>query len=108
MSIAIESNAPVVKSREGALTSTLRWLIAALFVATPLNPYISDMLRHKMKPGITGWAQINGWRGETETLDKMEKRVEFDLSYIQNWTLWLDIKIIFLTIFKGFVNKSAY
>ncbi|AXW87420.1 undecaprenyl-phosphate glucose phosphotransferase [Lonsdalea britannica] len=66
------------------------------------------MLRHKMKPGITGWAQINGWRGETETLDKMEKRVEFDLSYIQNWTLWLDIKIIFLTIFKGFVNKSAY
>ncbi|MEL5666552.1 undecaprenyl-phosphate glucose phosphotransferase [Serratia ureilytica] len=66
------------------------------------------MLRHKMKPGITGWAQINGWRGETDTLEKMEKRVEFDLEYIHNWTLWLDIKIIFLTIFKGFVNKSAY
>lgn len=66
------------------------------------------MLRHKMKPGITGWAQINGWRGETDTLDKMEKRVEFDLDYIHNWTLWLDVKIIFLTIFKGFVNKSAY
>ncbi|WP_205680381.1 undecaprenyl-phosphate glucose phosphotransferase, partial [Brenneria alni] len=66
------------------------------------------MLRHKMKPGITGWAQINGWRGETETLEKMEKRVEFDLYYIQNWSLWLDIKIIFLTIFKGFINKSAY
>lgn len=66
------------------------------------------MLRHKMKPGITGWAQINGWRGETDTLEKMEKRVEFDLEYIHNWTLWLDIKIIFMTIFKGFVNKSAY
>ncbi|WP_025119498.1 MULTISPECIES: undecaprenyl-phosphate glucose phosphotransferase [unclassified Serratia (in: enterobacteria)] len=66
------------------------------------------MLRHKMKPGITGWAQINGWRGETETLDKMEKRVEFDLYYIQNWSVWLDLKIIFLTVFKGFINKSAY
>jgi putative colanic acid biosynthesis UDP-glucose lipid carrier transferase len=66
------------------------------------------MLRHKMKPGITGWAQINGWRGETETLDKMEKRVEFDLYYIQHWSLWFDLKIVFLTIFKGFINKSAY
>lgn len=66
------------------------------------------MLRHKMKPGITGWAQINGWRGETDTLEKMEKRVEYDLFYIQNWTFWLDLKIIILTIFKGFVNKSAY
>ncbi|QDX30589.1 undecaprenyl-phosphate glucose phosphotransferase [Dickeya poaceiphila] len=66
------------------------------------------MLRHKMKPGITGWAQINGWRGETDTLEKMEKRVECDLFYIENWSVWLDIKIIFLTIFKGFVGKSAY
>ncbi|MEE3660427.1 undecaprenyl-phosphate glucose phosphotransferase [Brenneria sp. g21c3] len=66
------------------------------------------MLRHKMKPGITGWAQINGWRGETETLEKMEKRIEFDLFYIQNWSVWLDCKIILLTIFKGFINKSAY
>ncbi|MFP9227671.1 undecaprenyl-phosphate glucose phosphotransferase [Pectobacterium cacticida] len=66
------------------------------------------MLRHKVKPGITGWAQINGWRGETDTLEKMEKRVEYDLYYIQNWSVVLDIKIIFLTIFKGFVNKSAY
>ncbi|AIR68702.1 MULTISPECIES: undecaprenyl-phosphate glucose phosphotransferase [Dickeya] len=66
------------------------------------------MLRHKMKPGITGWAQINGWRGETDTLEKMEKRVECDLFYIENWSVWLDIKIIFLTIFKGFVSKSAY
>ena len=66
------------------------------------------MLRHKVKPGITGWAQINGWRGETDTLEKMEKRVEFDLQYIKNWSVWLDIKIIFLTIFKGFVSKNAY
>ncbi|PLO77418.1 undecaprenyl-phosphate glucose phosphotransferase, partial [Klebsiella quasipneumoniae] len=46
------------------------------------------MLRHKVKPGITGWAQINGWRGETDTLEKMEKRVEFDLEYIREWSIW--------------------
>jgi putative colanic acid biosynthesis UDP-glucose lipid carrier transferase len=66
------------------------------------------MLRHIVKPGITGWAQINGWRGETDTLDKMEKRVEFDLEYIRTWSISFDIKIIFITIFKGFVNKNAY
>lgn len=66
------------------------------------------MLRHKVKPGITGWAQINGWRGETDTLEKMEKRVEFDLQYIRDWSIWLDLRIIFLTIFKGFVSKTAY
>lgn len=72
---------------------------------TIVNRY---MLRHKVKPGITGWAQINGWRGETDTVDKMEKRVQFDLDYIHRWSLWLDIKIVFLTIFKGFVGKNAY
>lgn len=66
------------------------------------------MQRHMVKPGITGWAQINGWRGETDTLEKMEKRVEHDLHYIRNWSLGLDIKIIFLTIFKGFISKNAY
>lgn len=66
------------------------------------------MLRHKVKPGITGWAQINGWRGETDTLEKMEKRIEYDLQYIRNWSLWWDIKIVFLTVFKGFINKNAY
>lgn len=66
------------------------------------------MLRHKVKPGITGWAQINGLRGETDTVDKMEKRVEYDLQYIRNWTLWWDIQIIFLTVYKGFINKNAY
>ncbi|HBT9290547.1 TPA: undecaprenyl-phosphate glucose phosphotransferase, partial [Klebsiella pneumoniae] len=48
------------------------------------------MLRHKVKPGITGWAQINGWRGETDTIDKMEKRIEYDLEYIREWSIWLD------------------
>ena len=66
------------------------------------------MLRHKVKPGISGWAQINGWRGETDTLDKMEKRVEFDMEYIQNWSLWMDLKILFLTVFRGFGGKNAY
>ncbi|WP_460881854.1 undecaprenyl-phosphate glucose phosphotransferase [Pseudaeromonas pectinilytica] len=66
------------------------------------------MLRHKVKPGITGWAQVNGWRGETDTLEKMERRVEFDLEYIRSWSLWLDLKIVFFTIFRGFINKNAY
>jgi len=66
------------------------------------------MLRHKVKPGITGWAQINGWRGETDTLDKMQKRVECDLHYIQNWSLLLDLKIVWLTIWRGFGGRNAY
>lgn len=66
------------------------------------------MLRHKVKPGITGWAQINGWRGETDTLEKMQKRVEYDLYYIENWSLWFDLRIILLTVFKGFTSKNAY
>jgi putative colanic acid biosynthesis UDP-glucose lipid carrier transferase len=66
------------------------------------------MLRHKVKPGITGLAQINGWRGETDTLDKMQMRIEYDLEYIRNWSLLLDVKIILLTIFKGFTGKNVY
>ena len=66
------------------------------------------MLRHKVKPGITGWAQINGWRGETDTLDKMQKRIEYDLEYIQNWSLWLDLRIILLTLAKGVAGRNAY
>lgn len=66
------------------------------------------MLRHMIKPGITGWAQINGWRGETNTIYKMRKRVEFDLEYMREWSLWLDLKIIFFTIFRAFTDKNAY
>ncbi len=66
------------------------------------------MLRHKVKPGITGWAQVHGFRGETDTLNKMEKRVEFDLYYIENMSISLDLKIIALTLFKGFTNRNAY
>ncbi len=66
------------------------------------------MLRHKVKPGITGWAQVNGWRGETDTLEKMRKRVEYDLDYIRNWSLMLDFKIFYLTLFHGFVGENAY
>ncbi|MBF7690065.1 MULTISPECIES: exopolysaccharide biosynthesis polyprenyl glycosylphosphotransferase [Acinetobacter] len=66
------------------------------------------MLRHMVKPGITGLAQMKGWRGETDTLDKMQQRVNCDLEYIQTWSLWLDIKLIFLTILRGFIQKTAY
>jgi putative colanic acid biosynthesis UDP-glucose lipid carrier transferase len=66
------------------------------------------MLRHKVKPGITGLAQVNGYRGETDTLDKMEGRIQYDLNYIRNWSLWLDIKIVLLTVIKGFIGATAY
>jgi putative colanic acid biosynthesis UDP-glucose lipid carrier transferase len=66
------------------------------------------MLRHKVKPGITGWAQINGWRGETDTIEKMQMRVKFDLEYIREWSLWMDFKIVLFTFAKGFVGKNVY
>jgi putative colanic acid biosynthesis UDP-glucose lipid carrier transferase len=66
------------------------------------------MRRHKVKPGITGWAQVNGLRGETDTLEKMVARVEHDLHYIRSWSLWLDIKIVFLTVFGRKVRQNAY
>jgi putative colanic acid biosysnthesis UDP-glucose lipid carrier transferase len=66
------------------------------------------MLRHKVKPGITGWAQVNGWRGETDTVAKMERRVEHDLEYIHNWDLFWDLKIILLTVFGSKKNQNAY
>jgi len=66
------------------------------------------MLRHKIKPGITGWAQVNGWRGETDTLGKMEERVRYDLEYIQNWSAWLDVKIILMTIVQSVSGKDVY
>lgn len=62
------------------------------------------MIKHQVRPGITGWAQVNGYRGDTS----ITKRIEHDLYYIENWTLGFDFKILFLTIFKGFINKNAY
>ena len=75
-----------------------------IFVEKFRNEIPAYMLRHKMKAGITGWAQVNGWRGDTS----LEKRIECDIYYIKNWSLWLDVKIIFLTFLKGFINKNAY
>ncbi len=62
------------------------------------------MIKHQVRPGLTGWAQVNGYRGDTS----IRKRIEFDLYYIENWTMGFDVKIVVLTIFKGFVNKNAY
>ncbi|HKM05025.1 MAG TPA: undecaprenyl-phosphate glucose phosphotransferase [Lachnospiraceae bacterium] len=62
------------------------------------------MIKHQVRPGMTGWAQINGYRGDTS----IRKRIEYDLYYIENWTMALDFKILFFTIFKGFINKNAY
>mgnify|MGYP001037797104 CR=1 FL=1 len=79
----------------------------------PERPYFVDkfkeeipkyMVKHQVRPGITGWAQVNGWRGDTS----IERRIECDIYYIENWSFGLDIKIMFLTVFKGFVNKNAY
>lgn len=77
------------------------------------NEYYKDLVssymqRFRMKPGITGWAQVNGYRGETDTLEKMQRRVEYDLFYIENWTLLFDIRIIWLTFWRGFFHYNAY
>ncbi|SHH34084.1 undecaprenyl-phosphate glucose phosphotransferase [Tepidibacter thalassicus] len=79
----------------------------------PERPYFVDkfkeeipkyMIKHQVRPGITGWAQVNGLRGDTS----ITKRIEYDLYYIENWSIWFDIKILCLTVFKGFINKNAY
>jgi Undecaprenyl-phosphate glucose phosphotransferase len=64
--------------------------------------------RHRMKPGITGWAQINGWRGGTDTVEQIRKRVEHDLYYIENWSIGLDLRIILRTVLGGFTGRYAY
>jgi putative colanic acid biosynthesis UDP-glucose lipid carrier transferase len=66
------------------------------------------MVRHYFKPGITGWAQVNGWRGPTDTEEQKAQRTHHDLWYVENWSLWLDIKIIYLTIFSRKAHTSAY
>jgi putative colanic acid biosynthesis UDP-glucose lipid carrier transferase len=65
-------------------------------------------LRHKVKPGTTGWAQICGYRGETDTIDKMEGRIKHDLFYLEHWSIWLDLKIIFLTPLATIQNKNVF
>lgn len=75
-----------------------------MFVNKFRNEIPNYMLRHKVKTGITGWAQVNGWRGDTS----LEKRIECDIFYIRNWSLWFDLKILFLTVFRGFLNRNAY
>jgi exopolysaccharide biosynthesis polyprenyl glycosylphosphotransferase len=73
------------------------------------NGLIADYsFRHHVKPGITGWAQVNGFRGETPTLDLMEKRVEYDRWYINNWSFWLDLKIVLRTFVSIFASRNAY
>ena len=62
------------------------------------------MVKHQVRPGLTGWAQVNGLRGDTS----IRKRIEYDIYYIENWTLGFDIKIILMTFFTGFINKNAY
>lgn len=74
------------------------------FVSKFKDHYANYMLRHKVKAGLTGWAQINGWRGNTD----LEKRIEHDLFYIKNWSAWFDLKIIWLTLWRGLFNKNAY
>lgn len=66
------------------------------------------MVRHKVRPGITGWAQVNGYRGETEQIEKMQRRIEYDLDYLRRWSLGLDLKIIFRTVFVLFRDQHAY
>jgi putative colanic acid biosysnthesis UDP-glucose lipid carrier transferase len=70
-----------------------------------VNGYIH---RYWIKPGITGWAQINGFRGETDRVEKMQRRVEHDLFYLQNWSFAFDMRIVFATFVKGFVHSNAY
>jgi exopolysaccharide biosynthesis polyprenyl glycosylphosphotransferase len=64
--------------------------------------------RHRVKPGITGWAQVKGWRGETDTVEKIKNRVEHDLYYIDNWSLAFDLRILVMTMFCGFFGRNAY
>ena len=66
------------------------------------------MLRHKVKPGITGLAQVNGCRGETETIEKMEQRIQWDHQYIRRWSMWLDLKILFKTVLVVWKQDTAY
>ena len=65
-------------------------------------------VRHRVKPGITGWAQVNGWRGETKRVEQIENRVAHDLAYIENWSLWFDLRILMLTVTRGILSRNAF
>jgi Undecaprenyl-phosphate glucose phosphotransferase len=75
------------------------------YYATVIDGYLA---RHRVKPGITGWAQVNGLRGETDTLEKMQRRIDYDLDYIDRWSLSFDVKILLKTAMVGFVHRNAY
>ena len=66
------------------------------------------MLRYRVKPGMTGWAQVNGWRGETKTVEQIESRVACDLAYIENWSVWFDLRIMMLTITREILSRHAF
>jgi exopolysaccharide biosynthesis polyprenyl glycosylphosphotransferase len=75
-----------------------------VFIAQFRKTIPNYMVRHSVKAGITGWAQVHGWRGNTS----LRKRIQYDLYYITHWTPWLDFRILWLTVFRGFVHKNAY
>ncbi len=69
---------------------------------------LNYMYRYRVKPGITGWAQVNGFRGETDRVEKMAGRVAYDLYYMVNWSFWFDVKIVFMTLARGFTGANAW
>jgi putative colanic acid biosynthesis UDP-glucose lipid carrier transferase len=81
--------------------------------AIPHNQYYSSLIegywiRHRVRPGLTGWAQVHGLRGETDTLEKMRRRIEFDLAYIRQWSLLLDVEVLLKTVIVCFLGRSAH
>ncbi len=92
--------------------ATCRWSARARIRCRSIEDYQRRISlyarRHNVKPGITGWAQIHGYRGETDTDDKMRNRVKYDLFYIDNWSLWLDLKIIVRTVLSRTAYRNAY
>jgi lipopolysaccharide/colanic/teichoic acid biosynthesis glycosyltransferase len=89
----------------GPRPHAVRGRVGALTYEELVDGYFA---RHRVKPGVTGWAQVNGWRGETDTVQKIEQRVAHDLYYIDNWSLWLDIKILFMTPIAVLFGRNAY
>ena len=92
-------------SMVGPRPHALKGAAAGLLYDEAVEGYFA---RHRVKPGITGWAQVNGWRGETDTLEKIEQRVAHDLYYIENWSIWLDLKILAMTPFSVLSTKNAF